>query len=74
MSIERKREKKQNAQCEHAAVNKHQLLKENIKAFEKFILKKHVNSQPQEFSNYPIRAPKSHGLMCYPAITLINIH
>lgn len=74
MCLERERGEKKTTQCEHAAVNKHQLLKENIKAFEKFILKKHVNSQPQEFSNYPIRAPKSHGLMCYPAITPINIH
>lgn len=38
MCLERERGKKKTTQCEHAAVNKHQLLKENIKAFEKFIL------------------------------------
>lgn len=36
---------------EHVTVNKHQLLKENVKAFRKFILKKHVNSQSQQSSN-----------------------
>lgn len=51
MYVEKEMEKKPLCMREHATVNKHQLLKENIKAFGKFILKKHVNSQPQQSSD-----------------------